>query len=97
MEERMSKDEAVRDWWSWLVQPQDSNSVQNGMVGEELKVPLAWANLGASDQPAPERMWKHAQSQTDRDWKPRILLQPNIWEAPDVESQAAKRRGIEAE
>ena len=55
------------------------------------------ANHSASDQPACERMWRHPQRQTDRDGRPEIPLQPNISEAPDVESQAAIRRGRAAE
>ena len=49
------------------------------------------ANHGASDQPVPERMWKHAQWQVDSDEGPRIPLQTDVSEAPDVESQAALR------
>ena len=34
--------------------------------------------------------------ETDKDGRPRIPLQPNVSEAPDVESQAALRRGVAA-
>ena len=54
-------------------------------------------NHGASDQPAREKMWKYPQRQTNKDGRSRILLQPNVGEASDVESQAALRRGVTAE
>ena len=59
--------------------------------------PMIWANHGATDQPAQERMWRYAQHQTEGDEKPRIPMHPNISEAPNIESQAALRRGVEAE
>ena len=55
------------------------------------------ANHGASDLNARKQLWKRAQIQTDKDGKPRIPVQPSVKEAPDVESLAAKRRGVSAE
>ena len=55
------------------------------------------ANHGASDLNARKQLWKRAQIQTDKDGKPRIPIQPGVKEAPDVESLAAKRRGVLAE
>ena len=89
MEERMSEDEAewrVRDWLSHTKRTQDSVSVCEEMGGEEPGEPMIWDNHGASDQSVCDRMWKHAQCQTDKDRKPRIGLQSNIREAPNVES-----------
>ena len=54
--------------------------------------PMIHTNYGASDQQARERMWRHAQCQTNEDRKPLIPMQPNISEAPDVKSQATLRR-----
>ena len=48
-----------------------------------------------SDQHAQDRMWRHSQHQTNQDRKPRIPLHLNISEAPDVESKAVLKRGIE--
>ena len=53
------------------------------------------SNHGASNQTVREKMWKHAQRQTNKDGKPRIPLQPHI--SKDVESQVALRRGVAAE
>ena len=100
MEERMSEDKAdwrVRDWLEKSVRPQDSVSVNEEMEREEPVEPMVWANHGMSDQPACDGMWKHAQCRANKDGRPRIPLQPNIREAPDVESQAAKKRGVAAD
>ena len=82
----------VPEWLERTVQPQDSVSRQGGE--EE---PMVRANHGASDMNAMKQLWKRAQIQTDRDSKPRIPVQPSIKEAPDVESLAAKRRGVSGE
>ena len=42
-------------------------------------------------------MWKHAQWQSNKDGRPRIPLQPDVSEAPDIESQASLRRGVATE
>ena len=83
----MSEDEAdwrIRDWLFWSVQPQDSVSVHDKVVEEDPEEPMIRANHGVSDQHTCERMWRHAQCQTDRNGKPRIPLQLNISRAPDA-------------
>ena len=79
-------------WLERTVQPQDSVS----RCGEE-EEPMVRANHGASDMSTRKQLWKRAQIQTDKDGKPRIPIQPSIKEATDVESLAAKRRGVSAE
>ena len=100
MAEHMSEgepEEKVRDWLEQTVQPQDSVSMC-GQAGEaDHGEPMLRANHGASDQPARQRLWKYAQQQSNKDGRPRIPLEPNIRAAPDVESQAALRRGLAAE
>ena len=59
--------------------------------------PMVRVNHGASYQDARRKVWKHAQRLTNKDGKPRILLKTHISKAPDVESQAALRRGVVAE
>ena len=90
----MSKDAAewrVKEWLEESVRPQDSVSVR-----EEPIESMVQANHGALDHPTCDRMWRHAQRQTNRDGRPRIPLQPNISEALDAESQAAMWRGVAA-
>merc|ERR1711872_630706 len=73
------------------VHPEDSASRR-----DEAK-PMFRKNHGASDGPARKQLWKHAQRLTDQDGKPRIPIQPSVKEAPEVESLAARRRGVSAE
>ena len=99
MVECMSEDEQerrVREWVDQTVHLQDSVSIRGQEVETNYGEPMKRANHGASDQPARERMWKQAQQQTNKDRWPRIPLHPNVSEAPDVESQAALRRGVAA-
>ena len=70
MEERMSEDEQdgkVIEWLEQSIQPQNSVSVPNQVVETDHGEPMLWANHGASNQPARERMWKHAQWQSNKD------------------------------
>ena len=100
MEEWMSEEEQdgkVIEWLERTIQPQDSVSVHGQELETDHGEPMLCANHGASDQPACERMWKQAQWQSNRDGRPRIPLQPNVREAPDMESQAALRRGVVAD
>ena len=81
MEDRMSEDEKdwrVQDWLDWSVQLQDSMSMRDQVVGTDRGEPMLCANHSASDQPAHERMWRHAQKQSNRDGQPRIQLHPNV-------------------
>ena len=91
MDKAISDEET--DWRvrEWLAQ-EDVES-EHGTHAE----PMTRANHGASDQPACDRLWRHAQHQADRYGKPRIPIKPSVKGPPDVESQAAKRRGLCAE
>ena len=60
-------------------------------IAHQPEEPLIRANNGASDQHARERMWRHAQRQTNQNGKARIPLHLNISEAQDIESQVALR------
>ena len=73
-------------------QPQDSVSRH----GDE-EEPMIRANHGASDQNARKQLWKRAQIQSNKDGKPRIPVQTSVKEAPEIESLAAKRRGVSNE
>ena len=71
--EKMSEDETdwrIRDWLSRSVQLQDTVLVHDQVVEEDLDEPMMHANHCASDKQARERMWRHAQWQSDRDGRP---------------------------
>ena len=100
MEELMSQDDRewrINEWVEQTIQPQDSISIHEQEEKMDYGEPMMRANHGASDQDVCKKVWKHAQRLTNKDGKPRIPLKTHISEAPDVESQAALRRGVAAE
>merc|ERR1711872_258866 len=98
MQEAEPQDEYQWKVPQWLersdhtVHPEDSASRQENEVE-----PMVQANHGASDGTARKQLWKHAQRLADQDGRPRIPVQPSVKGAPEVESLAARRRGISAE
>ena len=100
MEEPMSEDDRewrTREWVEQTIQPHDSISINEQEERRNYGEPMIRANHGASDQEACRKVWKHAQRLADKDGRPRIPPKTLISEAPDVESQAALRRGVAAE
>ena len=95
----MSQDDRewrINEWVEQTIQPQDSISILEQEEKTDYGEPMMRANHGASDQNACKIVWKHAQGLTNKDGKPRIPLKTHISGAPDVESQAALRRGVSA-
>merc|ERR1712212_388807 len=103
VEDSIMQDVEPREEYQWkvpqwlersdqTVHPEDSASRLENEVE-----PMVRANHGASDGTARKQLWKHAQRLADQDGKPRIPVQPSVKGAPEVESLAARRRGVSAE
>ena len=66
----LSNNDSIGRVEEWLTQ---QNAQSNNDVYEE---PMERRNLGASDKPAKERLWRLAQRQADKDGKPGYLHNP---------------------
>ena len=103
VEDSIMQDVEPRDEYQWKV-PEWLERSEQTVQPEDLALrlenetePMVRANHGASDGTARKQLWKHAQRLADQDGRPRIPVQPSVKEAPEVESLAARRRGVSAE
>merc|ERR1711872_232538 len=111
MDEISDREWRTSEWVERTIQTHDSISINEQEermdYGEPMRneqeeriiydEPMRKASYGATEQEARRRVWNHAQRLADKDGRPRIPPKTLISEAPDVESQAALRRGVAAE